>query len=54
MTNKLALFKEQILSLNTRFINSEIALGEYRKNAEVLLRVMGWQKRIQLESLIFK
>ena len=54
MANKLAFFKKQILSLNTQLINSEIALVEYRKKAESLLRGMGWQKRILLDNLIFK
>jgi hypothetical protein len=54
MANKLAFFQKQILSLNTQLINSEIALDDYRKMAEALLRGMDWQKRIQLDNLIFK
>ncbi len=53
MTNSLAFFKKQILSLNTMLINSDIALDDYRLRAKALLLGMGWQKRIQLENLVF-
>jgi hypothetical protein len=53
MDNTLAFWQEQILSLNSRHINSEIPLADYRKGVEALFRSMGWQKRIQCDTLAF-
>lgn len=53
MDNTLAFWQEQIQSLNSRLINSEIPLADYRKGVEALFRSMGWQKRIQCDSLAF-
>lgn len=53
MANTFAICQKQILSLNSRLINSEIVLDDYHKNVEVLLRDMGWQMRVQFESLTF-
>ncbi|ADE11113.1 hypothetical protein [Sideroxydans lithotrophicus] len=53
MGNKLAFFREQILSLNFQLISSEIAMDDYRKRVRSLLRDMGWQKSIQLDNLTF-
>jgi hypothetical protein len=53
MNNPLAFCQKQIRTLNSRLINSEIALDDYRKNVETLLGSMGWQMRVQFDSLIF-
>jgi hypothetical protein len=53
MDNTLAFCQEQILLLNSRLINSEIELDDYRNHVEALLGGMGWQKRTQFDDLIF-
>ena len=53
MDNPLAFCEKQILALNSRLINSEIGLDDYRKNVEALLGGMGWQMRIRFDNLIF-
>lgn len=53
MANTFAICQKQILSLNSRLINSEIALDDYHKNVEALLCDMGWQMRVQFDSLTF-
>ncbi len=53
MDNPLAFCQKQIQALNSQLINSEIALDDYRKKVEALLSDMGWQMRVQFDSLIF-
>lgn len=53
MVNTFAICEKQILSLNSRFINSEIELDDYHKSVKALLREMGWQMRAQFESITF-
>lgn len=53
MNNTLAFWQGQILSLNSKFINSEITLYDYRKSVEALFRSMGWQRCLQCECLTF-
>jgi len=53
MGNTLAYCRTQILYLNSRLINSEIELKDYRRNVDALLRSVGWQARIHFDSIIF-
>lgn len=53
MADTFAICQKQILSLNSRLIDSEIALDDYHKNVEALLRDMNWQMRVQFDSLTF-
>ena len=53
MADILVFCRMQILDLNSRFINSEIELNEYRRSVESLLRNIGWQARVQFDSIIF-
>jgi hypothetical protein len=53
MDYTLAFYQKQIRSLNTRFINSEIGLDDYRRSVKELLCGMDWQYRIQIEGLVF-
>ena len=53
MDNTLAYSQKLIQSLNTRFINSEIGLDDYRRSVKELLCSMNWQYRIQIDGLVF-
>lgn len=53
MGNTLADCRAQILHLNSRLINSEIGLNDYRRSVQALLRKAGWQARIHFDSIIF-
>jgi hypothetical protein len=53
MANTLAFCRTQILYLNSRLINSEIELNDYRRSVEALLSDAGWLVRVECDSIAF-